>query len=211
MRFMAQNTLLSDYQLDIFRELINIGMGKAAGLINQMVDSHVSLELPEVVILGGKDELAQRMGITPDAMLSTVRMGFKGELEGWSGLIFPRSSASWLVSRLIGDLDDASMDFDSLRIGAIQEVGNIVLNGVMGSIATMLEKSLDYFPPDYFETSVKGLFDINPDDDGIILVVKTRFLIEQGVAEGDIVVFFQVAAFDKLLAAMNALGGGGVC
>ncbi|WP_459934052.1 chemotaxis protein CheC [Fundidesulfovibrio butyratiphilus] len=208
---MAQNTLLSDYQLDIFRELINIGMGKAAGLINQMVDSHVSLELPEVVILGGKDELAQRMGITPDAMLSTVRMGFKGELEGWSGLIFPRSSASWLVSRLIGDLDDASMDFDSLRIGAIQEVGNIVLNGVMGSIATMLEKSLDYFPPDYFETSVKGLFDINPDDDGIILVVKTRFLIEQGVAEGDIVVFFQVAAFDKLLAAMNALGGGGVC
>lgn len=206
---MAHSTLLSDYQLDIFRELINIGMGKAAGLINQMVDSHVSLELPEVVILGGKDELARRMDISADSVLSTVRMGFKGELEGWSGLIFPRASASWLVSRLIGDLDDASMDFDSLRIGAIQEVGNIVLNGVMGSIATMLEKSLDYFPPDYFETSVKGLFDINPDDNGVILVVKTRFLIEQGVAEGDIVVFFQVAAFDKLLAAMNALGGGG--
>lgn len=206
---MAHSTLLSDYQLDIFRELINIGMGKAAGLINQMVDSHVSLELPEVVILGGKDELARRMDISADSVLSTVRMGFKGELEGWSGLIFPRASASWLVSRLIGDLDDASMDFDSLRIGAIQEVGNIVLNGVMGSIATMLEKSLDYFPPDYFETSVKGLFDINPDDNGVILVVKTRFLIEQGVAEGDIVVFFQVAAFDKLLVAMNALGGGG--
>lgn len=199
--------LMTPYQLDIFKELINIGMGKAAGLINQMVDSHVDLELPEVAFLGGKEELAVQMGIVPDEVLSTVRMGFKGAFDGWSGLIFPRTSASWLVARLIGELDDSSMDFDSLRIGAIQEVGNIVLNGVMGSIAALLDKNLDYYPPDYFETSVIGLFEASPSEDGVILMVKTRFLMEHGVAEGDIVVFFQLAAFDKLVQALNVLGG----
>lgn len=199
---------LTDCQLDILRELINIGVGKAGGLINQMVKSHVRLELPEILVLSS-DEMAEYIRARGTEVLSTVRMGFRGPFSGWSGLIFPRESASWLVSQLLGGEPDPSdigdMDFDSLRIGTIQEVGNIVLNGVMGSIVNVLKVNIEYFPPDYFETDLKGLLGAENTNTSMVLMIKTQFLMEKGVAEGEVVIIFHIATFENLLKALDDL------
>lgn len=198
---------VSPAQLDLFKELVNIGVGKAAGLINQMVNAHVTLELPEVNILEA-GQLAAHLGRDGQRELSTVRLGFKGAFTGWAGLIFPKQSASWLVSKLIGqDMADGSMDFDSLRIGTIQEVGNIVLNGVMGSIANILGESIDYYPPDYFESGLDTLLSADEKTDRVVVVIKARFRMENDAAEGDILILFHVTAFAKLLASMDRLIG----
>ncbi len=42
---------LTAAQLDALKELINIGIGRAAGMLNDMVNSHVSLQVPQVRIL----------------------------------------------------------------------------------------------------------------------------------------------------------------
>ncbi len=202
---------LTACQLDILRELINIGVGKAGGLINQMVKSHVRLELPEILVLN-KAEMAQYIHSRGKEVLSTVRLGFRGTFSGWSGLIFPRESAAWLVSQLVGDEHAAmGMDFDSLCIGTIQEVGNIVLNGVMGSIVNVLGVGIDYFPPDYFETDIKGLLGHEDPEHSMVLMIKTQFLMEEGVAEGEVVIIFHVAAFDNLLKALDNLSHGIAC
>ena len=196
---------LTDCQLDILKELINIGVGKAGGLINQMVKSHVRLELPEILVLDTR-ELAEYIRGRGPEVLSTVRLGFRGAFSGWSGLIFPRESASWLVSQLLGDeLVATGMDLDSLRIGTIQEVGNIVLNGVMGSIVNVLNVGIDYFPPDYFETDITGLLGVEGQNHSMVLMIKTQFLMEKGVAEGEVVIIFHIATFENLLKALDDL------
>lgn len=194
-------------QHDLLKELINIGVGKAAGLINQMVSTHVQLELPEVRMLGTQD-MAEYLGRSGDEILSTVRLAFRGAFSGWTGLVFPKPTASWLVSQLIGqELGDASMDLDSLRIGTIQEVGNIVLNGIMGSIVNILGVSVDYFPPDYFETGMSGLFAADETTPRVVLLIKARFRLENEAAEGDILILFHVDTFQDMLAALDRLLG----
>lgn len=196
---------LSPQQLDLLKELINIGVGKAAGLINQMVSTHVSLDLPEILVLSPA-ECEGRLGHGYDQTLSTVRLGFRGPFSGWAGLVFPKQSASWLVSQMLGqDLDGYPMDLDSLRIGTIQEVGNIVLNGVMGSIVNVLGVGVDYFPPDYFESNIADLFKDGGESPQVIILIKARFSLEGTVAEGDILIFFHMATFENLLAALDRL------
>ena len=195
-------------QLDILKELINIGVGKAAGLINQMIKSHVRLELPEILVLS-RDELAEYIRGRGPEVLSTVRLGFRGSFSGWSGLIFPRESASWLVSQLLGDEGETTdMDLDSLRIGTIQEVGNIVLNGVMGSIVNVLKVDIDYFPPDYFETDLNGLLGAEDTQNSMVLMIQTQFLMEKGVAEGEVIILFHIDTFENMLKALDDLSQG---
>jgi len=194
-------------QHDLLKELINIGVGKAAGLINQMVSTHVQLELPVVRLLDAED-MAQYLEQSGTEVRSTVRLAFRGSFSGWAGLVFPKPTASWLVSQLIGqELGESSMDLDSLRIGTIQEVGNIVLNGIMGSIVNILGVSVDYFPPDYFETGMGGLFAADETSPQVVLLIKARFRLENEAAEGDILILFHVDTFQDMLAALDRLLG----
>ncbi len=42
---------LDDQKIELFRELINIGVGKASATLNQLLNSHVYLTVPNIVIL----------------------------------------------------------------------------------------------------------------------------------------------------------------
>jgi len=41
----------TEEQLDALREVVNIGIGKAASIFNGMLDSHVELEVPSIICL----------------------------------------------------------------------------------------------------------------------------------------------------------------
>lgn len=102
-------------QLDALQELINIGIGRAASLLNEMVDSHIGLKIPFVKVLTGAEayqELATRFH---DDSLASVRLSFTGSFSGAAGLIFPTDSASSLVAVLTGE-QPGSADLDALKL-----------------------------------------------------------------------------------------------
>jgi len=194
---------LSEYQDDILRELINIGIGNAAGVLNQMVQSHVTLQVPEIRLISPAEFINQPNGGDWGRGVA-IRIAFGGAFEGVTALIFSQQSASTLVSLLVGQVD-LGLDMDSLRIGTLQEVGNIVLNGVMGSIANMLGEHIDYMPPDYYEDDVAHVL---PDDieqeGGIIIFIRANFLIQEHLIEGDVLIFFNTSTLRELIRHIDA-------
>ena len=55
---------LTEKQFDALQELVNIGVGRAAGMLNQMVDSRIILEIPYIKVLNAADlhkELAKKI------------------------------------------------------------------------------------------------------------------------------------------------------
>jgi chemotaxis protein CheC len=95
-----------------------------------------------------------------------------------------------------------------VRVGTLSEVGNIVLNGVMGSIGNILKQHISYTIPTYIEDSIENLLtldsNINPPPNTILLV-RIRFMIQQLQIEGDIILLFEVGSFTALLAAIDAI------
>ena len=92
-----------------------------------------------------------------------------------------------------------------LRAGTLQEVGNIVLNGVMGSMANMLEGHFSYLPPDHFETPFGELLQSRSGHDSSILIARTSFILEQHVIEGHVIIMFESESFVSLLQAVDAM------
>lgn len=198
---------LTKKQIDSLRELMNIGVGKGASILNTMLNSHIILEIPSIEILSAK-ELVRKMDTISKGMLSTVNLQFKGYLTGTSKLIFPSESAQKLVKLMIDDFDSSNdTDLDSITAGTLSEIGNILLNSVIGTMCNYFKISLDFSVPYYTEGSSKKI--ISYDEDLInqsILLARTRFNIEKMDIDGDIVLLFRIGSFENLIEKIDALG-----
>jgi chemotaxis protein CheC len=195
---------LSPHHIDALKELINIGIGRAAGVLNEMTRFHVILQVPFVKLFAASalKEEVEELGAQ---RLAAVRLGFKGPFSGIAALVFPPDSASNLVAVLTGE-EPASPDLDSVRAGTLSEVGNIVLNGVMGSFGNALRQRIDYSLPSYVEDSFENVvaFGERIACSPSVLLVRTRFSIQQLHIEGNIILFFELGSFDALRASIDA-------
>ena len=188
--------------LDALKELFNIGVGRSAAILNHMLTSHVYLTVPIVHILHF-DELKTEMHSTGLSNVSAVNLGFSGIFSGSALLMFPQEGAVDLVNAITGT-DINELDIDEIRAGSLCEVGNVVLNAVMGTIANVLKVQFVYSVPYYLEDKIDNLLNMDLDDkDKRFLVVKTRFNIEALDIEGDIILFFKVGSIDNLLEAVS--------
>ena len=193
-------TFLTPEQTDALQELVNIGVGRAASVLNEMVEARISLQIPFIQVvspLNLKQELERRFG---EDNLAAVRLDFTGAFSGAAELVFPTDSASTLVAMLTGE-EPGTPDLDALRIGTLSEVGNIVINSVMGSISNVLNQHMDYEVPVYVEDTIENL--LTSDSNVAILLAQARFTIEQLQVIGDIILLFELSSFDALLKAIN--------
>jgi chemotaxis protein CheC len=181
-------------EIDALKELINIGVGNAAGMLNEMLQFPIQLQIPDVELLSPielQSELKKRFGID---LLSVVQLG-----------LFPTESAVNLVSVLTGE-DKASPDLDSLKISTLSEVGNMLINGVMGSIGNVLDQPLDYEVPYYSEEEIEELLAKEQSlEYGTVLLAPAHFSIEELQIHGDILLFFDAGSFKVLLEAISAV------
>jgi chemotaxis protein CheC len=197
---------LSPSQIDSLKEMVNIGVGHAAGVLNAMLNSRVQLHVP-IVEMMNYEQLqvkAQSMG---HGNLSSVRLGFKGPFSGKASLVFPAEEAIKLVSMLTG-MEAGSSDLNDMRVATLTEVGNIVLNGVMGAIGSELKLHVFYSVPIYVDDPFEVLLSTQqPQLDASVVWVQTRFTIESESIVGDIILVFEVGSLDLLLEAVNRAMG----
>ncbi len=201
--------ILTPLQLDVLQELINIGVGRAAGMLNRMVSTHIQLQVPELVVLSVR-ELISRYGTRKQEIFSAVQLEFSGNFSGVSALLFPPDSACRLVNIILGNSVVASEAAENMRAETLQEVGNIVLNGVMGSIGNILKENIVFSSPDYVEERFESLvfFAGDSGDEGMVLMARTQFTIKDHLIEGEVLILFSLASFGTLIQAIDALAEG---
>jgi len=195
--------LLSIEQIDVLKEIINLGVGKSAGLLNQMVNHHVTLKVPTVNVEHFVT-VREKYEILKEVNLSSVRLGFHGEFSGITEIVFPSQSALNLVALLTGEKFD-SPDFDSFKEGTLSEVANILLNSIMGSISNVLNTHFEFDLPYYSEEKILNLLSLDSDSNPIILFGETHFQIEDLQIEGNIFFVLELVAFEQLKNILNRI------
>ncbi len=195
----------TDLQLDSLSELINIGVGRSADVLNTMLNAHIELQVPYVKILKSenfKNEL-EVLGSDP---LSAVHLAFKGKFSGTAQLIFPSATAAKLITAVTGE-DAGNESLDEIRSGTLCEIGNIVMNGLIGTISNILKMHLKFSVPTYMEGKIENITSAvgNFASDTEILLARTHFAVRELKIEGEIVVFFETGALDALLTAVGGL------
>lgn len=198
---------MTPYQLDSLKEVINIGVGRAADSLSQMLAAHVDLAVPHLEIIEPAQLEDRLLAWFGDDILSIVQLGFQGGFSGYAFLVFPPTSAVNLVDVVTGEAaQDAEPDVDEIRIGPLAEIGNIILNGVMGMYSNMLKQHFRYTLPSYYACQILQLLDLTAmSDDTWVLLAQTHFAAQDCEIAGDIILLFQMESLQPLLQAIETL------
>jgi chemotaxis protein CheC len=191
-------------QIDTLRELINIGVGRAGGVLSDMVGASIRLSIPEVELVTASELKEDPTGIA-NARIVSVGMRFSGSFPGSALLVFPTDSAALLAGLLIGECGESD-DLDALSVGTLTEVGNTAINGVMGALAELLDSRIEHALPECHEGSGMGLLlDLGAAPSTLVLLVRTRFGVQGYGIKGDILIIFDPGSLEALLLSIDRL------
>ena len=186
--------------LDAITETINIGVGKSASLLNKMTGSHIRLQVPKLSVVRFKDLEKTSWNLSADQKISSVLLEFQGNFSGVTAIIFPPDSATSLVMLLSGE-NEPGPEMDAIRMETLKEVGNIIINSIMGSISNILSQHLSFSIPVYYEGKLSGVRAIqrNINDDDWVIVAYTQFQVEAKHIEGIILILLEVGSLEHLV------------
>ncbi len=202
------NIELNEQRLDVLTELINMGIGRAAAVMNQMLTQKVQLQPPIVQLLSFSDFLSIDQNQSKE--YSTVKMDFSGIYNGSCALIFPPQSAATLVSVLVGE-DEAMNELNSVKSSTLSEVGNIVINSVLGSLAKSTSNKFEYTLPIYKEGNIDVFLRDDLKKKNIdILIVKTLFVVSSLKVTGEMTMVFTPDSMPNLAADLDRILANGL-
>lgn len=132
----------SEVQLDILREIGNIGAGNAATSMSSLLNRPINMSVPEVRLLD-LEEATYVMGQPEDVVIGVLAKMY-GDIEGVMMLIVSREFASLALGVLLGE-DAAAVDWlhlSDMERSAIEELGNIMISSYCRSISMLLDLSM---------------------------------------------------------------------
>ncbi len=195
---------LTESQSEALKKLLNAGIDRAATSINTMVERPVKLRAPFISVFDKKSiDMKVREALAED--VSTVSQDFGGAISGTASLVIEAESAEQLVSLLTG-ASVGSTGLDAAIEPTLTEVGNIILNGVLGTLGNKIGKHIEFKVPKYSEGSIIELMDIKgAKGDPTVLLIQTRFEVEGRLIIVDFILYFEGDGFSELCTRLDSL------
>ena len=194
---------LSELQTDALVEIFNIGAGQAAAGLSEIVGDEVKLSVPRIAFYAREDITAGVLALAGDR-LGSVRQTFTGRFRIDAALLFSEDNALEIVREMIGSqvsVDDL-VDFEQ---EAMCELGNIILNACIASIADLLQVELDSTLPHYLVDTSSTIITELVADQGqpVVLVLHIDLTIERRETNGCLVFLLSSSSLTDLLAAID--------
>lgn len=133
---MAENfENMNSMQLDLLREIGNIGAGNATTALSQLINKKIDMGIPVVSVLEFK-ELAMIVGGEENPIVG-ILIGVEGEINGMMMFILEQNSAHNLVNILMNKELSNFSQFDEMDLSALKEIGNIITGAYLSSLSSL--------------------------------------------------------------------------
>ena len=189
---------LDELERDALTELVNIGVSRAAASLRKMVGNQVLLSVPSVEVVT-QAAAAALIGQRESDDLVAIRQGFGGAFSGRALLIFPEDNSLELVRAIVGDEVEAD-EVTALKNEALAETGNVILNGCLGTIANMLNQTLQMSLPEVLYGDGNALFEVQPEvqNDSLVLFLYINFSVRDRNIRGYIAMIMDLPSLGML-------------
>ncbi|RJR18079.1 MAG: chemotaxis protein CheC [Nitrospiraceae bacterium] len=186
---MQEEKILSDEEVEILQEIMNISFGKSAADLADVIDAHVVLSVPFIKIIQVTELPTYFKDHVKDyKTISIVEQKFWGRFKGDALLIFSSGAGRELIEMLHHETTSGfeSDPIDILERETLMEVGNILIGACVGKLAELLKDVVTYTPPmvvverDYTDAVIERRYD--PESTAIVL--KTDFCFDEGDVSG---------------------------
>lgn len=192
-------------ELDAISEVFNIGVGKAAATLSEMVGREVVLSLPDARVMQ-RAEIARQLP-SADVPVSSVFQNFRSPFgDGRAILAFPESKSIGLVELVAGKhgtLELTDMDRETLT-----EVGNIILNACLAALGDMVGTGIEVSVPEYRSLGHWSEVADGASAEGVLLL-SIQFDLRDVQVGGRLMFLLEFSKLERLIeaVALRFLGG----
>lgn len=126
---------LDHIQLDILREIGNIGAGNATTALSQMINKRIDMGIPKVNICEFK-VLAEVLGGEENPIVG-ILLAVEGQISGMMMFVLEQASAHNLINLLMCKEIDNFEEFSEMDLSALKEIGNIIAGAYLSSLSSL--------------------------------------------------------------------------
>ena len=137
---------LNEMQLDVLREMGNIGTGNAAMALAEMLATPIDISVPTVQILDYEAAMESMGG--PETMIVGLLLSFDGDINGMIMFLLEKDFAHMMINTLMGEDTEMFDPEDPVSNSALTEVGNIMAASYVNAIASMTNMRINLSVPD---------------------------------------------------------------
>ena len=168
---------LDPLQRDALLEVFNVGIGQAAASLSQIVGEPIRLSLITMRFVPPSSLLPDET-VQAQQPICAVSQTFRGVFEATGMLMFPEERTLEIVRRMIGEPEGLN-GLTALEQEAMCEIGNVVLNACVSSIANLFETRISSSLPRYHLGSLPDILaGARPGREETVLLLHLDMLME---------------------------------
>ncbi|MFN4190375.1 MAG: CheY-P phosphatase CheC [Pseudothermotoga sp.] len=137
---------LTERQLDLLKEIGNIGTGNAATALSTLTGKKIEITVPNAEIV--PIEKIVFIFPQPEDIVIGIRMVVRGDAELDVLLILDRQAGKRILTDLLGSPCEDITQLDEMSTSALKEIGNIMCGSYITALAEFTQLYLDPLPPE---------------------------------------------------------------
>jgi chemotaxis protein CheC len=156
---------LDDNIRDALAETFNIALGDAAAQFAEIVNEEIELSVPHVELvehhlLVARIESSHENGVRGElCRISQDFQSKQGDITTQAILLFPKRGSLEIVRRMLGDTVSAE-SLNELEQDALGEIGNIIINNCMNSLAHIFDREMTGTLPEVRKGIAQDIFGV---------------------------------------------------
>jgi len=191
---------LNDIQLDVLREIGNIGSGNAATSLANMLAQSVDISVPKIKILD-YGQVAEELGGS-EMMVVGLMLTMSEDVSGMLMFLLQKDFAYLTLNALLGESPDIS-NLDEMGESAIMEVANIMAASYVNAISTMTGLKINISVPSVCVDMVGAILSVPAiyfaDISDKIIYIEDEFHSDEENVTSHILMIPDVQSLDKIM------------
>ncbi|WP_040948695.1 chemotaxis protein CheC [Gorillibacterium massiliense] len=202
------NLQFGEFQLDVLKEVGNIGAGHAATALSRLLEKPVDMQVPQVKLVPF-EEIADSVG-GPENVVLAVFLRVEGDTPGNMFFILPLDSAKKLLYKFAGLIPTGGDGFSELELSAMNEIGNILAGSYLSSLADLTHLQMVPTVPSLAVDMAGAILSYGLLQFGHMgdqaLFIDTKFLQNGDAVEGHFFFIPDPESFNRIFVALGVSG-----
>lgn len=187
----------TDIQLDVLKELINIGGGHAATSISQLIDKPVNMLVPMIEIMDYQELYTKIMA--EDQLVYAVMSQIYGDAGGVFLFALSDDSTEAMTDMM---MPESVVKTEVLKESATKELVNIMVNSFLNATSKVLDVNLVSSVPlltiDMFGAVISSLYMAFDQYDEQVMIIKNEFFYLGDKMEASLYFIPKAGVLEKL-------------
>ena len=192
---------VTELERDIIKEILNIGLARAADSFAAIAKDKVLLKVPDIQLIEVKEllNLVSRYESTHFIIQSDI----KGDFNGATLMLFSDDHINRLSEVCLNMLDVQKGEVSAMQESLLLEISNIITGALVTQLANILKSNIYGSPPkapkSHIADSLKDILVQHPLLQPLVFTVITKFTHNFKSVELPLLLFFDTGTFLKIL------------